>query len=147
MNTISPKPSLPEQIEACLNLARQAPVYDLAERTPLHEAKRLSGRLGARLWLKREDLQPTFSFKLRGAYNCIQKLTEEQRACGVIAASAGNHAQGVALSARELGIDATIFMPRTTPEIKVKAVAELGAKIELVGDDYDEACAQAHAEA
>jgi threonine dehydratase len=147
VNTISPKPSLPDQITACFELARDAPVYDLAQRTPLHEARRLSGRLGNRLWLKREDLQPTFSFKLRGAYNCIQRLTDEQKACGVIAASAGNHAQGVALSARELGIDATIFMPRTTPEIKVKAVAELGARIELAGDDYDEACAHAHAEA
>ncbi len=147
MNTTCPKQSLPERIQDRLRGARETPVYDLAHRTPLHEAIRLSSRVGTRLWLKREDLQPTFSFKLRGAYNCIRKLTKEQKKRGVIAASAGNHAQGVALSARELGIDATIFMPRTTPEIKVQAVAELGARIELAGDDYDEACAHAHAEA
>jgi len=131
----------------CLRRALSAPVYELARRTPLDEAPRLSKRLGRRLWLKREDLQPTFSFKLRGAYNCIRKLDEASRARGVIAASAGNHAQGVALSAQELGVQATIFMPRTTPDIKVRAVAALGAEIVLVGDDYDEACARAHAEA
>jgi threonine dehydratase len=134
-------------VKGILEKARAAPVYDLASRTPLHEASRLSARLGTRLWLKREDLQPTFSFKLRGAYNCIRNLSSDERRRGVIAASAGNHAQGVALSARKLGIRATIFMPRTTPEIKVLAVAELGAHIELVGDDYDEACAHAYAEA
>ncbi len=147
MNTSSPKLSLPDPIQDCLGRIRSARVYELAQRTPLDEAPHLSGRVGTRLWLKREDLQPTFSFKLRGAYNCIRKLSPEQRGRGVIAASAGNHAQGVALSAKKLGIDATIFMPRTTPEIKVKAVAALGAKIELAGDDYDEACAHAQAEA
>jgi threonine dehydratase len=147
VSTTLPKPSSRELILDCQNRAADAPVYDLAQWTPVHEAKRLSSQLGNRLWLKREDLQPTFSFKLRGAYNCMRNLSDSQRQCGVIAASAGNHAQGVALSARELGIDATIFMPRTTPEIKVRAVAELGAKIELVGDDYDEACAHALAEA
>lgn len=127
----------------CLARSQAAPVYDLAKRTSLDEAPALSARIGHRLWLKREDLQPTFSFKLRGAYNCIQQLTDAERANGVVAASAGNHAQGVALSARELGVKATIFMPCTTPEIKVKAVASLGADIQLVGDDYDAACEQA----
>jgi threonine dehydratase len=135
------------RVQECLRRALSAPVYELAKRTPLEEASHLSERVGRRLWLKREDLQPTFSFKLRGAYNCIRKMSVAQRQRGVIAASAGNHAQGVALSARELGVSATIFMPRTTPEIKVQAVAALGAKIELAGDDYDEACAHALAEA
>ena len=126
-----------------LRRALNAPVYELAQRTPLDPAPRLSAQVGTQLWLKREDLQPTFSFKLRGAYNCIRQMSEEQRAHGVFAASAGNHAQGVALAARELGVVATIYLPRTTPEIKVEAVAALGARIKLVGDDYDEACAQA----
>ncbi|MGD9022016.1 MAG: threonine ammonia-lyase, biosynthetic [Lysobacterales bacterium] len=127
----------------CLRRALTAPVYDLVQRTPLDEAPDLSKRIGRKLWLKREDLQPTFSFKLRGAYNCIRQLSEEDRARGVVAASAGNHAQGVALSARKLGVRATIFMPRTTPEIKVRAVKALGATIELAGDDYDHACDEA----
>ena len=126
-----------------LRRALNAPVYELAQRTPLDAAPKLSAQVGTRLWLKREDLQPTFSFKLRGAYNCIRQMNEEQRARGVFAASAGNHAQGVALAARELGVDATIYLPRTTPEIKVEAVAALGAIIKLAGDDYDEACAEA----
>ncbi len=126
--------------QECLRRSLAAPVYDVVTRTPLDEAPRLSARIGARLLLKREDLQPTFSFKLRGAYNRIQQMTPEQRALGVIAASAGNHAQGVAMAARELGVAATIFMPRTTPEIKLRAVAALGATIELHGDDYDTAC-------
>jgi threonine dehydratase len=129
----------------CLRSALTAPVYDLVQRTPLDEAAGLSRRTGRKLWLKREDLQPTFSFKLRGAYNCIRQIPEADRASGVVAASAGNHAQGVALSARKLGMTATIFMPRTTPEIKVRAVQALGANIELVGDDYDQACEQAMA--
>jgi threonine dehydratase len=126
-----------------LRRALTAQVYDLARRTPLELAPALSARIGHKLWLKREDMQPTYSFKLRGAYNCIQKLSEKERANGVVAASAGNHAQGVALSARELGVKATIFMPQTTPEIKVRAVEALGARTELVGDDYDEACEKA----
>ena len=115
----------------------------MARRTPLDPAPRLSARAGVQLWLKREDLQPTFSFKLRGAYNCIHLLDAQQRARGVVTASAGNHAQGVALAARELGVHARIFMPRTTPEIKVKAVQALGAEIVQTGDDYDQACAAA----
>jgi threonine dehydratase len=130
-----------------LRRALRAQVYDVAKRTALDAAPRLSARAGVSLWLKREDLQPTFSFKLRGAYNCINLLSAEQRAAGVITASAGNHAQGVALAARELGVKARIFMPRTTPEIKVKAVAALGAEIVQTGDDYDQACAAALAEA
>jgi len=124
----------------CLRRALTAPVYELARRTALDPAAKLSARMGRKLWLKREDMQPTYSFKLRGAYNCIRQLDEAARQRGVVAASAGNHAQGVALSARELDIKATIFMPCTTPEIKVKAVADLGASIQLVGDDYDTAC-------
>lgn len=129
----------------CLARSQQAPVYDLARRTALDSAPVLSERLGHQLWLKREDLQPTFSFKLRGAYNCIQQLSDQERQHGVVAASAGNHAQGVAMSAREMGVKATIFMPLTTPEIKVRAVAALGADIQLAGDDYDSACLQAEA--
>lgn len=127
----------------CLRRAQRAPVYDLARRTPLELAPGLSTRIGRKLWLKREDLQLTHSFKLRGAYNCIRQLAEADRRKGVVAASAGNHAQGVALSARELGVKATIFMPCTTPEIKLRAVEALGARIELVGDDYDAACEKA----
>ncbi len=134
-------------VQAQLQRALRAQVYDVARRTPLDKAPGLSERLGRRFWLKREDLQPTFSFKLRGAYNCIHSLSEEQRARGVIAASAGNHAQGVALAASRLGVEATIYMPRTTPEIKVKAVAKLGAEIKLTGDDYDAACKSALEEA
>lgn len=123
-----------------LRRARSARVYDLVRRTQLDHAPALSARIGHKLWLKREDMQATHSFKLRGAYNCIQQLSEHERSRGVVAASAGNHAQGVALSARELGVTATIFMPLTTPEIKVRAVEVLGARIELCGDDYDAAC-------
>ena len=120
-----------------------APVYDVALRTPLDVAVNLSRRLLNRVLLKREDLQPVFSFKLRGAYNKMVKLSPAARAKGVIAASAGNHAQGVALAAQKLGIRACIVMPRTTPDIKVTAVRDLGAKIVLIGDAYDEACEHA----
>jgi len=127
----------------CLRRALTAPVYDLVRRTPLEYAPSLSSRIGQKLWLKREDMQLTYSFKLRGAYNCIRQLSDDERRLGVVAASAGNHAQGVALSARELGVEATIFMPCTTPDIKVRAVKALGARIELIGDDYDTACEKA----
>jgi threonine dehydratase len=119
-------------------------VYEVAKETPLDEAPRLSARLQNTVLLKREDLQPTFSFKVRGAYNRMARLSERERAAGVIAASAGNHAQGVALAAARLGLRAVIVMPRTTPEIKVEAVRALGAEVELVGDQYAEA--QRHAE-
>jgi threonine dehydratase len=122
-------------------------VYDVAEETPLLEAGRLSSRLGNRVWMKREDLQPVHSFKLRGAYNKISGLSKEQCACGVIAASAGNHAQGVALAARKLGVKALIIMPVTTPSIKVESVRDYGARIKLAGDTYDDAYAYAAAEA
>jgi len=118
---------------------KQAPVYDVARRTPLEKAAKLSYSLNNTVLLKREDLQPVFSFKLRGAYNKMVNLTKNERGCGVIAASAGNHAQGVALAAQKLHISATIVMPRTTPTIKVDAVEKLGAKIILHGDLYDEA--------
>lgn len=120
-----------------------ADIYDLVRKTSLDAAPALSARIGRKLWLKREDTQATHSFKLRGAYNCIRQLSENERSKGVVAASAGNHAQGVAMSAREMGVKATIFMPVTTPAIKVRAVDALGADIRLRGDDYDTACEQA----
>ncbi|MFY9178820.1 MAG: threonine ammonia-lyase, biosynthetic [Venatoribacter sp.] len=118
-----------------------ARVYDVAIESPLQIAPFLSERLGNRIWIKREDLQPVYSFKLRGAYNKMVQLSEEEKALGVVTASAGNHAQGVALSAQKLGIKATIVMPRTTPDIKVKAVKARGAKVVLQGDAFDEAFA------
>jgi threonine dehydratase len=114
-------------------------VYDVARETPLDPAPRLSRRLGAEVLLKREDLQPVFSFKLRGAYNRIAHMSAAERARGVIAASAGNHAQGVAYSARQLGLRAVIVMPKTTPEIKIEAVRAMGAEVVLAGDSYSEA--------
>lgn len=121
----------------------RARVYDVALESPLTRAQTLSGRLGNEVFLKREDLQPVFSFKLRGAYNKLVNMDEAMRRRGVIAASAGNHAQGVALGAARLGVQATIVMPRTTPPIKVQAVRHLGAKTLLYGDSYDEAFAHA----
>ncbi|HEY4636653.1 MAG TPA: pyridoxal-phosphate dependent enzyme, partial [Burkholderiales bacterium] len=121
----------------------RARVYDVAIESPLELAPALSRRLGNRLLLKREDLQPVFSFKLRGAYNKMSRLPAAALARGVIAASAGNHAQGVALAAQKLGCRATIVMPVTTPQIKVDAVRARGAKVVLYGDSYDEAHAHA----
>lgn len=117
----------------------RARVYDVAVETPLDLAAGLSRRLGNTIYIKREDLQPVFSFKLRGAYNKMAGLGEAERRAGVVAASAGNHAQGVALAARKLGIRALIVMPCTTPAIKVNAVRNLGAEAVLHGDAYDEA--------
>jgi threonine dehydratase len=117
----------------------KAKVYDVAVETALDAAPRLSRRLGNRIWFKREDLQPVFSFKIRGAYNKIAHLSPISAQRGVICASAGNHAQGVALGARTRGIPAVIVMPLITPDIKVQAVADLGAEIVLHGDDYDQA--------
>jgi threonine dehydratase len=125
--------------DAMLRLILNSRVYDVAHHTPLDDARRLSRRLGNDVLLKREDLQPVFSYKLRGAYNRIVHLSEPERARGVIAASAGNHAQGVAFAARHLGLSALIVMPQTTPEIKVAAVRELGAEIVLIGDSYADA--------
>ena len=116
-----------------------ARVYDVAEETPLEEAPLLSQRIGNRVLLKREDLQPVFSFKLRGAYNKMVKLTPAERDQGVIASSAGNHAQGVALTAARLGCRAVIVMPVTAPALKVEAVRDRGAEVVLFGDSYTEA--------
>lgn len=124
-----------------------SPVYDVARETELEPAPLLSRRLNNRVWLKREDLQPVFSFKLRGAYQKISQLTARDLDRGILAASAGNHAQGVALAARQVKAAALIFMPRTTPVIKVQAVEALGAVVRLVGDTYDEACEAALSEA
>ncbi|WP_406828349.1 threonine ammonia-lyase, biosynthetic [Microbulbifer sp. ARAS458-1] len=120
-----------------------ARIYDVAIETPLEPMRQLSHRLGNRILLKREDLQPVFSFKIRGAYNKLLQLPPEQRAKGVIAASAGNHAQGLALGAQQLGVRATIVMPSTTPAIKVNAVRMRGAEVVLHGDTFDEAAALA----
>jgi threonine dehydratase len=125
--------------DTMLRLILTSRVYDVAHETPLEAAPRLSKRLDNNVLLKREDLQPVFSFKIRGAYNHIAHLTDGVRGAGVIAASAGNHAQGVAFSARHLGIRALIVMPQTTPEIKVDAVRDMGAEVVLHGDTYADA--------
>lgn len=117
----------------------KARVYDVAQETPLDVMPRLSKRLQNTILLKREDLQPVFSFKLRGAYNRMSQLSDEEKARGVVCASAGNHAQGVALAAQKMGISALIVMPKTTPPIKVDAVRSLGADINLHGNSYDDA--------
>ena len=114
-------------------------VYEVARETALDIAPRLSKRLENTIWLKREDQQPVFSFKIRGAYNRVARLSQKERAAGVITASAGNHAQGVALSAKHLGMHAVIVMPKTTPDIKVEAVRAFDAEVVLVGDHYSEA--------
>ncbi|KAF0700285.1 Aste57867_9193 [Aphanomyces stellatus] len=116
-----------------------ARVYDVAVETALDELPALSARTGHTVLLKREDTQPVFSFKLRGAYNCMVHLSEAARARGVVAASAGNHAQGVALAAKKLGCDATIVMPATTPAIKIRAVERHGGHVILHGDSYSDA--------
>ena len=120
-----------------------ARVYDVAQESPLESAPNLSNRMHNRLLLKREDMQPVFSFKLRGAYNKMAHLSHAQLKHGVVASSAGNHAQGVALAAQRLGCNATIVMPVTTPAIKVQAVEARGATVVLHGDSYDEAYARA----
>jgi threonine dehydratase len=120
-------------------------VYDVAVETPLQPAPRLSARLANEVSFKREDLQPIFSFKLRGAYNRMAHLSAEERARGVITASAGNHAQGVAFSGQRLGVRAVIVMPVTTPEIKVNACRARGAEVVLHGDSYSDAEAHAYA--
>lgn len=118
-------------------------VYDVAKVTPLSSLNKLSARLGCQVFLKREDMQPVHSFKLRGAYNRIAELTHEQGQCGVVCASAGNHAQGVAMSASARGISAVIVMPTTTPDIKVDAVKRLGGEVVLHGQGFDQANAYA----
>ncbi|MFP4146704.1 MAG: threonine ammonia-lyase, biosynthetic [Halorhodospira sp.] len=143
VNATAGKPDLPSDERGYLERTLTACVYDVAEQTPLEAAPILSARIGNQLLLKREDLQTVFSFKLRGAYNRIIRLSEEARQRGVICASAGNHAQGVALSGRRLGIEATIVMPRTTPQIKIDAVRRFGGNVVLHGDGYDAASAKA----
>ena len=119
-----------------LNRILNARVYDVAEGSPLDAARSLSARLDNNVLIKREDLQAVFSFKLRGAYNKMLHLSDEEKERGVIAASAGNHAQGVALAAKKLGIPVTIVMPQTTPDIKVEPVGNWSPRIILHGDDY-----------
>jgi threonine dehydratase len=126
-------------IDDYLQRILKAKVYDVAIESPLDAAPRLSRRIGNHVLLKREDLQPVFSFKLRGAYNKIAHLSAAVAARGVISASAGNHAQGVALAARRRGLKAVVVMPQTTPAIKVQAVIDLGGEVVLHGDVYDAA--------
>jgi len=137
-----PTPAQPIASDMLQRILR-ARVYDVAIESPLDPAPNLSRRLGNTVLLKREDLQPVFSFKLRGAYNKMVGLSPAELERGVIAASAGNHAQGVALGAQKLGCRAVIVMPVTTPEMKVRAVAARGAEVVLHGDTYDAACAEA----
>ena len=129
----------PDYLDSIAN----ATVYDVATRTPLELAANLSARLDNNILMKREDLQPVFSFKLRGAYNKIAGLSDEELRRGVICSSAGNHAQGVALAARRRGVRSIIVMPVTTPSIKTEAVAALGGEVVLFGDTYDDAYAHA----
>jgi len=129
------------ELDDILKRVIAAPVYDVAVKTPMQRMDALSDRISVDtecdIFIKREDMQPVYSFKLRGAYNKLSHLSEEQKQQGIVAASAGNHAQGVALSAKKLGIPATIVMPRTTPDIKVSAVKQMGAKVLLKGDSFD----------
>ncbi|KAF8806384.1 threonine dehydratase I [Phlegmacium glaucopus] len=133
---------LPSHKPDYLRLILTSKVYEILKETPLVHATNLSTKLGNQIWLKREDLQEVFSFKIRGAYNFMANLTDEERWKGVITCSAGNHAQGVALSGSRLGIPCTIVMPEGTPEIKVRNVARLGAKVVLHGEDFDAAKAE-----
>jgi len=130
-------------IDDYITLIDEAKVYDVASETPLELARNLSARLGNRIFMKREDLQPVFSFKLRGAYNKLATLPQAALDAGVICSSAGNHAQGVALAAQKKDVRAVIVMPNTTPTIKIDAVRALGADVILHGDTYDDAYAYA----
>ncbi|CDR98734.1 hypothetical protein [Sporisorium scitamineum] len=125
-----------------LRLILNADVYDLVKQTPLQPGVNLSAKTGCQVLLKREDLQPVFSFKLRGAFNMMRQLDSEQKWKGVVACSAGNHAQGVAMAGAHLGIPCTIVMPKGTPEIKTANVKRMGAKVVLFGQDFDEAKAE-----
>ena len=127
--------TLPDYVRAIIT----ATVYDVAIRTPLEPAEKLSARFNNAIRFKREDMQPVFSFKLRGAYNKINSLSDAQKQAGVICASAGNHAQGVAYSAHKLGLKNLIIMPTTTPDIKVQAVKNFGGEVLLHGDSFDDA--------
>ena len=130
-------------IDEYITLIDEAKVYDVASKTPLALASNLSARLGNRIFMKREDLQPVFSFKLRGAYNKLATLPQAALDAGVICSSAGNHAQGVALAAQRKDVRAVIVMPNTTPTIKIDAVRALGGDVILHGDTYDDAYAHA----
>ncbi len=147
MSCIDPvlKKNMHKEIENMVELIDLASVYEVASQSPLELAQKLSKRLANSVFLKREDTQQVFSFKLRGAYNKIRQLTADERSRGVITASAGNHAQGVALSAQKLAIPATIVMPKTTPDIKVKSVRNLGGEVVLHGNTYDDAYIRARA--
>jgi threonine dehydratase len=142
---MSRKPALHTDTDSYLQRILRARVYEVAKETAVDPAPRLSKRLGNKVLLKREDQQPVFSFKLRGAYNKMAQLTPEQLQRGVICASAGNHAQGVALGARKLGCRAVIVMPVTTPRLKIEAVAQLGGEVLLHGDSYSDAFVHAQA--
>ena len=130
-------------LEKTVKRILNADVYAAAVETPLDVAALLSARLGNKVWIKREDLQEVFSFKIRGAYNKMSSLSETQRSEGVICASAGNHAQGLAQAAKLMGVKATIVMPVTTPEIKIASVRSRGAKVVLFGDTFNQALTQA----
>lgn len=132
----------PDNTPDYLRLILNADVYDLVKQTPLQPGVNLSSKLGCQVLLKREDLQPVFSFKLRGAFNMMQQLDSEQKWKGVIACSAGNHAQGVAMAGAHLSIPCTIVMPKGTPEIKTANVKRMGAKVVLFGQDFDQAKAE-----
>ena len=145
--TVLPQPAQPEMTPPSMDWVRRvltSRVYDVAIETQLQAAPQLSARLGNAVWLKREDQQPVFSFKLRGAYNKMARLSKDEQARGVITASAGNHAQGVAFSAQKLGVRAVIVMPVTTPEIKVRACRARGAEVVLFGDSFSDAEAHAY---
>lgn len=137
----------PEQTVAAASIAdvyRAAKQLDgIIRKTALIHSGYFSKTSNNEVYIKPENLQKTGSFKLRGAYNCISQLTDEQKKCGVIAASAGNHAQGVAFAAQKLGIKAVIVMPATTPILKIEATRAYGAEVVLYGDAYDDACAKA----
>ena len=130
-------------MSAYVEKIRNARVYDVAIESPLEPARNLTSRLKNRIWFKREDLQPVFSFKLRGAYNKLASLSDAEMSNGVLCSSAGNHAQGVALAAQRHGVRAVIVMPVTTPSIKVNAVRSLDGEVVLYGDNYDEAYSHA----
>ena len=136
MTTTAPTDLTPAEY---LQRIQSSAVYDVATKTPLEHAPDISAKIDNRVYLKREDLQPVFSFKLRGAYAAMSRLSPSELKQGVIAASAGNHAQGVALAAQKLGCQATIVVPVTTPEVKQRAILALGAELIRFGDSYDEA--------
>jgi threonine dehydratase len=143
---IWPKPIIPhpqnpadKNLPDYLPLILNARVYDVSIETPLQFGRKLSARFGSTIYLKREDLQPIYSFKCRGSFNKIYNLPNDQKDKGICCVSAGNHAQGVAMAAHKLGIKATIVMPSFAPEIKVENVRRLGAKVILFGNDFDEA--------